>query len=119
LDHKSCAIYIVLSERTAISDKVYLVLNVAEGKANQVAGKLKRVAGIRIVDVLEGLPDVIAVVEAPERHKLVEMTMRVISLVGTMIEDMKLLSARDGLSRHSSFESSHIIKKSKGKLEYA
>ena len=81
-----------------MSDRVYLLLDVAEGKADQVAGKLRHIAGIRIVDVVEGQPDVIAVVEAPERHKLAETTMRVISSVENMIEDLKLLPARDGLN---------------------
>ena len=104
---------------TAMSDRVCLLLNVAEGQAKQVGGKLKRVADIRIVDVIEGQPDVIAVAEAPERYRLVELTMQVIASVENMIEDLKFLAARDGLSRHSRFESSYIIKKSKGKLEYA
>ena len=100
-------------------DRVYILLDVMDGKADQVAGKLRCMAGIRIVDVVEGQPDVIAVVEAPERHKLAETTMRVIFLVENMIEDLKLLPARNGLGSHNSLESSHRGKKSREKLEYA
>ena len=81
-----------------MSDRVYLLLDVAEGKADQVAGKLRNIAGIRIADVLEGQPDVIAVVEAPERHIVAELTIQAISSVENMIEDMKLLPARNGLN---------------------
>jgi uncharacterized protein with GYD domain len=102
-----------------MSDRVYLLLDVAEGKAEQVAGKFRRIAGVRIVDVIEGQPDVIAVVEAPERHKLAEITMRVISSAETMIEDLKLLPARNGLSNQGSLEPSNGGKKPRGKLEYA
>ena len=102
-----------------MSDRVYLLLDVAEGKADHVAEKLRRVAGIRIVDVLEGQPDVIAMVEAPERHKLVEITMRVISSVETMIENLHLLPARDVLGSHKSPGSSYRVKNQKGNLEYA
>ena len=81
-----------------MSDRVYLLLDVTEGKAEQVAGKLKCMASIRIVDVLEGQPDVIAMIEAPERHELAETAMRVIASVETMIDNLKLLPARDGVT---------------------
>ena len=84
-----------------MSDRVYLLLDVAEGKADQVAEKLRRIAGTRIVDVVEGQRDVIAVVEAPERRRLAEITMRVISSVETMIEDLELLPARDRFGSHN------------------
>ena len=89
-----------------MSDRVYLLLNVAEGKAEQVAGKLKHITGIRIVDLIEGQPAVIAVVEAPERHRLAELTIRAISSVETMIEDMRMLPARVRPGRNSSLEPS-------------
>jgi hypothetical protein len=96
-----------LKEVITVVDRVYLLLDVAEGKTDHVAGKLKRIAGIRIVDVLEGKPDVIAVVEAPERNRLAEITMRVFSSVENMIEDLQLLPARDGPSSHISLEPPH------------
>jgi len=103
-----------------MSDRVYLLLDIMDGKADQAAGKLRRIAGIRIVDVIEGQPDVIAVVEAPERHNtLAELTIQAISSVETMIEDLQLLLARDGLGSHNSLEISRRGKESRGKLEYA
>ena len=102
-----------------MSDRVYLLLDVAEGKADQAAGKLRRIAGIRIVDVIEGQPDVIAVVEAPEQHSLAEITIQAISSMETMIEDLQLLTARDGVDSQNRRESSYRGKKSRGKLEYA
>ena len=102
-----------------MSDRVYLLLDVAEEKADHVAGNLRRIAGIRIVDVIEGQHDVIAVVEAPERQRLAEITMRVFSSVENMIEDLKLLPVRNGLSNQGSLEPSNGGKKSRGELEYA
>jgi hypothetical protein len=102
-----------------MSDRVYLLLDVMDGKADLVAGKLRHIAGIRIVDVLEGQPNVIALVEAPERPRLAEITMRVISSVETMIEDVRLLPARDGSGSCNSLEPSHGGKKPRGKLEHA
>ena len=80
----------------AMSDRVYLLLNVAEGKADQVAGRLRHLAGVRMVDLIEGQADVIAVVEAPERHELAKLTVQALSSVETVIEDLQLLPARNG-----------------------
>ncbi|MDD5702221.1 MAG: hypothetical protein PHU23_09255 [Dehalococcoidales bacterium] len=102
-----------------MSDRVYLLLDVVEGKADYVAGKLRRIAGIRIVDVMDGQPDVIAVIEAPERLELAGITMQVFSSVENMIEDLRLLPAHNGLGSHDSIEPSHRDKKSRVKLEYA
>ena len=102
-----------------MSDRVYLLLDVAEEKADHVAGKLRRITGIRIVDVIEGQPNVIAVIEASERQRLAKITMRVVSSVENMIEDLKLLPVRNGLGSHDNIEPSNGGKKSRGKLEYA
>ncbi len=102
-----------------MSDRVYLLLDVMDGKADLVAGKLRHRDGIRIVDVLEGQPNIIAVVEAPERPRLAEIIMRVISSVETMVEDVQLLPARDGPGSYNSLEPSHSDKKPRGKLEHA
>ena len=64
-------------------------------------------------------PDVIAVVEAPERQRLAEITMQVISSVENMIEDLRLLPVRNGLGSHDNIEPSHRDKTSRVKLEYA
>lgn len=79
-----------------MSNRVYLLLDVAEAKANQVAEKLEGMDSIRIVDVLEGQPGVIAMVEASERLILAKTAMRVIASVENMIDDLRILPARDG-----------------------
>jgi nitrate reductase NapAB chaperone NapD len=78
-----------------MNNRVYLLLDVAEAKADQVAGKLESLDSISVVDVLEGQPNVIVMVEASEQHKLAETAMRVIASVENMIDDLKLLPARD------------------------
>jgi hypothetical protein len=42
-----------------MTDKVYILVNVANGKAEQVAEILRGKTGIIMADVLEGPPDVI------------------------------------------------------------
>jgi len=51
-----------------MSARVYVLLGVIEGKADQVAGALWDKAGGRMVDMLESPPEVIVAVEASERQ---------------------------------------------------
>jgi putative ubiquitin-RnfH superfamily antitoxin RatB of RatAB toxin-antitoxin module len=44
-----------------------------------------------MADPLEGPPDVIVVVEAPERQRLADLTVQALSSVETMIENVRLL----------------------------
>ena len=45
-----------------MSARVYVLLGVIEGKADQVAGALRDKAGVRMVDMLESPPEVIMAV---------------------------------------------------------
>ncbi|MFC2038155.1 hypothetical protein ACFLUG_00070 [Chloroflexota bacterium] len=74
-----------------MSDKVYVLLDVTEWKTEQVVEKLRSIAGVRIVDLIEGNPNVIVLIEAPDRQTLAETTMQVISSAENMIQDLKLL----------------------------
>ena len=102
-----------------MSDRVYLLLDVTEGKVNQAAGKLRRIAGIKIVDVVEGKPDIIVVVETPQRQKTAEQIMRAVSSVEGMIEDLRLLPAYAGPAAKTGLRHQTGDRESSGKLEYA
>jgi hypothetical protein len=61
--------------------------------------------GVVIVDALEGPPDVIMVVEASERQKLAELTIRALASVETVTEGLSVLPAREELKeRHAHSE---------------
>lgn len=59
-----------------MSARVYVLLDVMEGRANQVAKSLRSKCGVLMADVLENPSDVIVVVEAPERQRLTELVLR-------------------------------------------
>jgi hypothetical protein len=52
------------------------------------------------VDLLEGSPNVIMVVEAPEQKKLAERTIQALASVETITEGVQLLPTRDGCDTH-------------------
>ena len=86
--------------------RVYILLDIVDGTAEQVARTLQEKPGVIIVDVLESLPvvmlenppNVIMMIQAHERRKLAELTIQALASVETMIEHVCLLPAGDGLS---------------------
>jgi hypothetical protein len=74
---------------------VYILLNAVEGKASQVAQMLRGRAGVRMVDVLEGLPNVIMVLQARSRQQLAEFTNQALSSVESLTEDVQVLPVRN------------------------
>ena len=89
-----------------MSNRVYVLLDIVDGKAKQAAQVLQGKPGVIIVDVLESLPlvmlenppNVIMVIQAHERPKLAELTIQALASVETMTEHVCLLPAGDGLS---------------------
>ena len=78
-----------------MSSRAYVLLHIADGNSELVLQALQSMPGVVTVDVLEGPPDVIMVVEASERQKLAELTTQALASVETVIEDMRLLPSRD------------------------
>lgn len=74
-----------------MSDRIYILLDVIEWQTEQVVEKLKSIAGVRIADLIEGNPNVIALLEAPDRQRLAETLMQVIASVENVIQDLQLL----------------------------
>jgi len=78
-----------------------VLIDVVDGKCEQVTQALRGRAGVITVDLLEGPPQVIMVVEALERQRLAKLTVQAISEVEMMTEDIQLLPAHDGLIAHA------------------
>ena len=59
-----------------MSDRVYVLIDAIEGQVGQVAQTLRDQPGVKVVDLLEGPPDVIVMLQARSRQKLAELTNR-------------------------------------------
>ena len=81
--------------------RAYVLIDVVDGKCEQMTQALRGRPGVITVDLLEGPPQVIMVVEAPERQRLARLTVQAISEVEMMTEDIQLLPAHDGLIAHA------------------
>ena len=76
--------------------RAYILLDIEDGKSEEAAQVLRGKPGVVLADPLEGPPDVIVLVEAPDRKKLAELTVRALAEVESMTEGLQLLPAQDG-----------------------
>ncbi|MEE8413050.1 MAG: hypothetical protein V3R96_00720 [Dehalococcoidales bacterium] len=74
-----------------MSARAYVLLDVTGEKAEHVAQTLRSKPGVAIADLLEGPPDVVLMVEAPNRQKLAKLTVGALASVESMTEDIWLL----------------------------
>ena len=81
-----------------MSERVYILLDIVGGKAEELVKVLRESPGVVMVDAVEGPPDVIMVVEASDRQKLAERTVQAIAVVENMTENFRLLPAVPGLN---------------------
>ena len=81
-----------------MSERVYVLLDIVDRKAEQVAQVLRESPGVVMADALEGPPDVIIVMEAPERQQLAQLTNQSLATEGTITEHVCLLPTRDKLN---------------------
>ncbi len=78
-----------------MSVRAYVLLDIVEGSSEYAVQMLQSRPGVVLIDCLEGRPDIIVVVEAPDRQSLAEAIMPVISCVDGITEDLQLLVTRD------------------------
>lgn len=76
-------------------------MDVVDGKCEQVTQVLRGRPRVITADLLQGPPQVIMVVEAPERQRLARLMVQAIAEVEMMTEDIQLLPAHDGLIAHA------------------
>lgn len=74
-----------------MTTRVYILLDAVASKSADIIRALRGETGIVTVDLIEGPPDVIIVIEASDRERLAELTVQALSRVEAMTEDLRLL----------------------------
>jgi hypothetical protein len=95
-----------------MSIRVYVLLDIVDGSSDYVLQVLRGKAGIVLADRLDGHPDIITIVEAPDRQRLAEVLMPIIGCIDGIAEDLHLLVTRDNelLHDHSTSRNSRYAK---------
>ena len=81
-----------------MGNRVYLLLDIVDGMAEQVAQVLRESPGVATAETIEGPPDVVVVIEAPKRQRLAKYTSDALALVEPLIENLHLLPVRNRLN---------------------
>lgn len=76
-----------------MSDRAYILLHVTRGKSDLAAQVLRGRDGVKVLDVLEGPPDLMLVIEAFGRQELAELTIQTLASVEPMTEGLQVLPA--------------------------
>ena len=76
-----------------IASRVYVLLSITDGHSEQAARMLQGIPGIKNADLLEGVPNLLVTVEAPDRMKLADLLMEALSGLDGITEDLRLLVA--------------------------
>ena len=80
-----------------MNDRVYVLLDVIEGKAKEVARTLAGKSGVVSADVLENPVGVIMVVEASGQKQLAALTVRAITSVDNLTNGLRLLPVKSNV----------------------
>jgi hypothetical protein len=78
-----------------MSARAYVLFEIVDGNYEYAVQMLRSQTGIVFADWLEGHPDIIAMVEAPNRQRLAEVMMPIIGCIDGITEDLHLLVTRD------------------------
>ena len=76
--------------------RVYRLLDITNSKVNQAAQTLRDNDGVKIVEVLEGSPNIIIMIQARNRAHLANLTSHALASVDTITESVQLLPTQNG-----------------------
>ena len=77
--------------KTGKKARIYVLLSITAGEKEHAAVQIRKVPGVRMVDLLEGNPNLLLMLEASDRYKLADSLMKALSAPGDIIEDLRLL----------------------------
>ena len=76
-----------------MSFKAYIIMESPTEKTAKLVSTLRNRPGVVTIDVLEDSPQLIMVIEAPERKKLAKLTVQAISAIDSITSVTQLLPA--------------------------
>jgi hypothetical protein len=78
-----------------VNSKAYVLFEALDGKCESIVQALQGKPGVVVVDKVEGPPDVVMVVEAPNRRRLAKRVISALASVENITEGFNLLPACD------------------------
>lgn len=84
--------------------RAYVLLRAPANHRRQAMRSLKQQEGVVAVDLVEGPPDIVLVIEAPDRRELASVLVKAMSSVESVTYGMELLPTCSGGRGKSSFQ---------------
>jgi hypothetical protein len=81
-------------EGVAMASRAYMLLELTDVDPDRVVEDLRRQSGVMMAEPLDGPPDIIMMVEAPDRQKLAELTIKAIGSVESVAKGIRVLPSR-------------------------
>ena len=78
-----------------VSTRVYILLNVKNGEVKRAVQALQEKDGVKKVEVLEGSPNILMMVQARNRMSLASLANRALASVETITESVQLLPVQN------------------------
>jgi len=77
-----------------LSTRIYILLDILEEEFAFAVQTLQNAEGVMAVDSLEGRPNILVIMVAPDREKLAQLMIPVLRALGNITEDLHLLMSR-------------------------
>lgn len=74
-----------------MSERAYILINSLEGKASEIIKALDKQPGVVTIDHVDGLPDIIIVIEENDRLKLARLGITLFNSIGNLTADIQCL----------------------------
>lgn len=87
--------------------RAYVLLDVRDREADIVVKTLRAMSGVVTAELIEGPPDVMAVLEAPETQSLARLTVKALKSVEKFTLDMRLLPVRQDTGPNATLVAVH------------
>ena len=78
-----------------MASRAYMLLELTDVDPDQVVKDLRSQSGVMIADPLKGPPDILVMVEAPDRQKLAELAVKAIGSVESVAKGIHVLPSRN------------------------
>ena len=76
--------------------RAYLILDMANDHLPDIAVRLMKMPGVMDVELLEGPPDIMVSIGAPDRYELAEDVNKILASFENVIEDSMVLPVESG-----------------------
>jgi hypothetical protein len=93
-----------------VSVRVYILLGIINGACNEAARILRGKPGVVAVELLEGSPEVLFMVESSNRRSLAQLTVSALASVESLTAGVQLLPTKDSFGNQTGKTSSKPCK---------